>query len=500
MPMPRWAFILWLVTALTARLWAAWREPAYLHPDALGQGLEPAFRAVFGHGDVAWEWQQGLRSWSWPGLLAPAFAAGAATGTPEPGVGMAPWLFAARMMPLALDMISGGLAIRLAGRLAGPESGGASIAAGLVAVLTALHPAWVEMAGQPLIDVPAATALLALLALLETGPSGPGRSIAAGALASLVLMVRIQLLPGVLVALLLHGGGLARRLGRAPLEPRSLAVGAAAGLAPFALLDLWTWGAPFASTVAYLRFNAAGGQAVFGTMPADRYAEHLQLALPVVWPALVALALVGATRAPVLGAVFVVTVASHQLVPMRIWRALHPALWLLPVLAGIGGSWLAARLRDRGRPRRPWLALGLALCLASTWVAVRDETLWRTTWLWNQGGAEAVDLSRALNRAALAVSAGPPVRTVLQAVLPAAAAPGHALFGHDVTLLQPLGASPGLDPRAVREADVWIVRDGAIPAAMRDGRDCAGPFAPDVLVCWRRPALAAPRPGTRIPP
>jgi hypothetical protein len=41
-----------------------------VHPDEVFQMLEPAFVRVYGFGQVAWEWQVGLRNWAVPGMLA----------------------------------------------------------------------------------------------------------------------------------------------------------------------------------------------------------------------------------------------------------------------------------------------------------------------------------------------------------------------------------------------------------------------------------------------
>ena len=39
------------------------------HPDEVFQYLEPAHRAVYGYGEQAWEWREGIRNWFVPGLL-----------------------------------------------------------------------------------------------------------------------------------------------------------------------------------------------------------------------------------------------------------------------------------------------------------------------------------------------------------------------------------------------------------------------------------------------
>ncbi len=59
--------------------------------------------------------------------------------------------------------------------------------------------------------------------------------------------------------------------------------------------------------------------------------------------------------------------------------------------------------------------------------------------------------SRGLNRLAMAIGAMPkPPRRCVQAILPEAAAPGHALFGHDLAIVHPIGRQdPGFTLQTV---------------------------------------------------
>ena len=607
----------WLWAAAAVRLWQVVEEPAVLHPDAFGQALEPAFRAAFGHGDVAWEWREGLRSWAWPLLLSPAFWLARGLGAPEVGLGMAPFVGLARGVAVAMDLATLALAVRLEAALAagdwrfgdgwmealargamqftGRRSRAAQVDSGrleptagladgltrsgdvrhlttaddthaewaeegdargdarhlteesaegaagdfsagarnftaphasaldfhapamtsdrsptprgarhltvhVVGALGALHPVWAVTGSQTLIDVPAAAVLL-VAAHLTLSPTA--RPFALGVALAAATLVRIQLAPalGLLAAtaLLRHiradvppaspsalpspawmasrtpwqrldtamGVGFARRMG----------LGAVVGALPFAVLDLLTVGAPFEPLVRYVLFNAEAGQTAFGVMEVDHYLRHAHAALPYLLPALAGLALIGARHQPALGLAMAAFLIAHQALPYRVFRFLHPGLWLVLVLAAIGAAHAAAALRhglgDQARPPvRTRIALGgVALAgLMATAEAWRDDAIWQTTWLWHHGGHEAVERSRALNRAALAMSAEPPARVLVQAVLPAAAAPGHVLFGHDVQLRHPLGRS--MSAAQIRSADAWILASDDLPALGPGARTC----------------------------
>ena len=619
----------WLWVAAAVRLWQVAVEPAVLHPDALGQALEPAFRAAFGHGEVAWEWREGLRSWAWPLLLSPAFWLARGLGAPEIGVGMAPFVALARAVAVVFDLATLALAARLAAALssgdwrfgdawiralgsigrrvaagrrppghragtaaegggqgtatwrrpfdvgggdtassegahrdpdggawpsAGVDESGAAAALAdparptgspaptasdartatprgarhitvqVIGALGALHPVWAVTGSQTLIDVPAAAALLAATSL---SLSPTARPLALGAALAAAALVRIQLAPAlvVLAAAALLRQTRAERLAPAPMTSpalglptattllqrargaigggyaRWLCVGGAVGALPFAALDAMTVGAPLQPLIRYVLFNAEAGQTAFGVMAPDHYLRHAHAALPSLLPAFVGLALVGARRQPALGLACLSFLMAHQVLPYRVFRFLHPGLWLLLLLAAVGAAHAAAALRrglgDQARPPvRTRIALGgVALAaLIATAEAWRDDAIWQTTWLWHHGGGETVERSRALNRAALALSAEPPPRVVVQAVLPAAAAPGHALFGHDVQILHPLGRS--MPAAQVKSADAWILASDDLPALGPGARICRATFGAGVATCRASPRVSAPLPDS----
>lgn len=492
-----------LLLAAATRAWQIGSEAAYLHPDALGQALEPAFRAVFGYGEVAWEFRDGLRNWLVPGLYLPAFGLAKLLGAPGSAAGMAPYVALARGIGALVDLAALALAMGLTARMVAPR--GRALALAWVGLLGALHPAFAVMGAQPLVDVPASTLLLAGVWL--SGGSHPRAGAAAAAALTLCGLLRPQLAPAVGIVLLAglipsrwgpdwlvarQGVSAARWTSLAGLrrDRRGLLLGAGAALLLVACVDWATWGTPLHSLVAYLRYNLGAGQTAFGVMPADRYLAHFALAMPVGVVLLPALAIFGARTAPLLLLLLLAVVLPHQLVPYKVWRFLHPALWLLLILSGVGvgvaADALAPRLRDV-RMRRLAAIMLIVVGAAGAAAAMAGETLWQTTWLWHQGGAEAVERSRALNAAALRISAlSPPPARCLQAVLPREAAPGAALFGHSLEVLHPLGGSRP-DGAALRAVDCFVLPpDAGQPSARFVA--VPGPALPAGVGVWRAAA------------
>lgn len=427
-------------------------EPAYLHPDALFQGLEPAFSIVWGHGISTWEFREGMRSWVWPGLLAVPMAASRALGCSGPGAGMEVAIAGARTVAVVIDVAMVVLATRLA------LARGGWVAAIACGGLLALHPAFSVMGAQPLIDVPAAAALVwTTERAFGSDDLDRRRTAALGVAAVLTVLIRIQLAP----ALLAMAAALAwrTRSGHAQWGQgagRALFMATVITALVWGLVDSATLGGPFAATARYLAYNLGEGQTAFGTMPADRYARDFAEALGVLSWVLPILAVAGLRRAGAVGVLLLAVVLPHQLVPYRVWRFLHPALPLLVILSGVGLSVLAATARSRGRRLAAALigSVGL-LGIVEVVLASSREAPWSTTWLHAHGGMDVVERSRGLNRAYLYLGNAPAPRRVAQAVLPAAGSPGYALLGHDIPVHTVLDRR--LDQDEAAEIDVWIV-------------------------------------------
>jgi hypothetical protein len=454
------------ILALAPRLLEVLTEPAYLHPDALHQGLEPAFRLVHGFGQETWEWKGGLRSWMWPGVLALPMWLLNAVGLSGPGAGMGLSVAASRALVAVIDVAGVLLAARLCAHFAGRWA-----AIATVGVLS-LHPAQVVTGAQPLIDVPAATCLVwACERAFATDRIDGRRGLWLGIALGLTAMLRVQLLPAVAIV------PLALRFASGPSVERSgwkrTAVGFVVVLLAAGTLDWVTWGTPFHSIVEYLRFNLEEGQTAMGIMPALRYWDHFIVTSDVAAPLLLTLGLIGGLKHRGLALVFLAVIVPHQLVPYKVWRFIYPATVILFVLATLGGARLvaAAHQRDAKRAQLVAVGLGLWMLLGSVRTSI-NESIWQTTWLHNQGGDEAVAASRGLNRAYLELGKREQLRGVVQTVLPRNGAPGMALLGHDVPTIHPLGTRVPQAP--IEVAEFWIVREV-------DGQRLADPS----LAVWR---------------
>ncbi|HAN30931.1 MAG TPA: hypothetical protein DCQ06_04985, partial [Myxococcales bacterium] len=169
-----------------------------------------------------------------------------------------------------------------------------------------------------------------------------------------------------------------------------------------------------------------------------------------VWISVV-LVVAGSRQRPWFAALLMAVVVPHQLVPYKVWRFVHPALWLWMVLAAVGWRSVVAGLKPTVKAL---LLAALLLGCAASWMG---EGIWKTTWLHHQGGSDAVSLSRALNRAYLHVGTLERPSLVVQAALPQAGAPGAALMGHDVVVRHPMGRR--LNPETMKGADLWILRE-----------------------------------------
>jgi hypothetical protein len=112
------------------------------------------------------------------------------------------------------------------------------------------------------------------------------------------------------------------------------------------LLDLITWGTPFESPWQSTLWNVARGAAnAFGKRPFYDYGRlgirsWTWFAVP-----LVLVALVGCVRAPLYALVAATVVISHSFVPHKEYRFVCMALFIAPVLVGLGASYLCRATR-----------------------------------------------------------------------------------------------------------------------------------------------------------
>ena len=335
-------------------LWAAWCEHGVFWPDEVLQTLEQGHRFAFGYGLVPWEFRDGVRSWFVPGLIGVVMKAGALCGI-HSGLGLA------RLVKtcIALGALGGGYAtMRVAERFGG------LLAASLAGVLYAANPMIVYFGTRCLTD-DMSIPFVAFGALLLTSPKESVRiervRFGAGVLLGLATVVRTQ---NALLVVTAIGVLLAMREWRAA---RAFVLGAAAALALGGGLDWLTWGAPFSSSIAYVRFNLIEGKASsFGTEPVLYYARTLWTSTG--WPiVLVAIGVAAATlRARMLVVLVVVFLFAHVLIPHKELRFLMPIVPVLIAGSSVGIVLILDRLL-KTRDKVKWATLGAAaLAIAAT--------------------------------------------------------------------------------------------------------------------------------------
>ncbi|MBN1204972.1 MAG: mannosyltransferase [Myxococcaceae bacterium] len=314
-----------------------------IHPDEVYQVLEPAWHRVHGYGVLAWEWRDGLRNWAVPLLVSGLLRLAELLGLTHPlayrsliavpQAALHGWMLltAYRFAERRVGRAGGLLATLLLGLygpvlvFAGRTMSESFSAAFLVVGLEALdRKERLERAG-----------LLGGLALGLAVVARYGSAVfVAAALVWLVLAARWRVL-----AFTCLGGGLA-----------ALGLGA---------LDWATWGSPFHSFFAYVRFNVLtdGAARQFGAHPGGFYVPVLFSALPAWLLLMVPLGWAALRRRLAIplplfcagGYLWILSTTPH-----KEERFLYPALVLLLLAAApVFVSWLwevarSARLRWGG--------------------------------------------------------------------------------------------------------------------------------------------------------
>jgi GPI mannosyltransferase 3 len=322
-----------------------------LHPDEVYQFLEPAWFRAHGYGVLAWEWKEGLRNWALPLLASWLLRLAALLGLDHP---------VAYRALLALPQAGLHAAALLAVHRYARRRVDAPTAL-LSTALVALYAPVVVFAGRTLGEsFSAAFLVLALVALEGEGGRLRAAGLAGGAWLGLAVVARYSSAVFVLAALLwLTAARRWRTLGFALLGGGAVALALGA-------LDAWSWGQPFHSLLAYLRFNVLSDGAVqqFGAQPLDFYLGPLRVALPP-WVLLALPAALRARRLPLPVFAALAYLVALFATPHKEDRFLYPALVLLALAAAPAASRALARAAVwLGRGRREGLALGLLAALA----------------------------------------------------------------------------------------------------------------------------------------
>jgi GPI mannosyltransferase 3 len=330
-------------------------ELGRIHPDEVFQALEPAYFRVHGYGVLAWEWREGLRNWATPGVLAAFLKLAQVLGITNPRI----YRGVVALPQFALHAWSLWAVYRFAERRAGPWGGATAV------LLMGLNGAVLRFAGRTLSESFSASFLLVAMEALDRPATGAPASdarragLVGGAALGLAVVTRYPSALFVVAALAwLAAARRWRVLG-------FTVAGGALVAAGLGLLDWGSWGTPFHSFLAYLRYNVLSDKAAatFGASPPGFYGEPLLQAVPV-WAWAAAALSLGAlprwralslplTCAAVYTAVLLAT-------PHKEERFLYPAV-VLGLLAAAASLSAALAALPRAEAGRPLVALAVVL-------------------------------------------------------------------------------------------------------------------------------------------
>jgi GPI mannosyltransferase 3 len=315
------------------------------HPDEIFQYIEPAHRAVFGYGIVAWEFKLGGRSWLVPGVIAGIIKA--ATFVSDD-----PWVY---LGAIAVAMSALSLAVVWAAFRWGYGFFGRTGAV-ITATVAAVWPELVYFAPKTLTGVIGTDAFV--IAAVMVYPNSERRNrrafFFAGVFLGLAFAVRFEIAP--VLALF---AVLVCRLG---IKSRWLPLigGGAVPLLGAGLLDAVTWGVPFQSIIVQLQNAPFVAFAPHLSSPWYYYFGVLTLNWSGAIGVLLITAALGARRLPVLAIVAAFMIGFYSLIGMKLYRYVYPALPFIIILAGMGTSeivvWLA-----KSFPRRAPVFTGVAI-------------------------------------------------------------------------------------------------------------------------------------------
>lgn len=344
-----------LLLGFALRIGACLTQTHVLFFDETMQYFEQGHRLAFGSGVVPWEFDDGIRSWLLPALIALAMRATAWIGDdPMLYVGLV------RVVCAILSMV-----VVLIGFRAGEREGGrmgAIVTGGFCAIWFDL----VYFAPAVMTEVLAAHCAIAALFLGE-GPRTTRRGFWVGALFGAAVCLRYQYAPALALAALWQ-------YRRQPRYWQWLFLGASAVLLPFSgVLDAITWGGAFQSIwLNFIRNSVQGIAAAIGTEGPGYYLDYLTIAL-LPLPLLFGLAVVGATRFPALAIAALATLLIHSLIPHKEVRFIYLTLAAAPILIGLGATHVLRVWAVRHGPRTitvgvpSFLAIGAALsCFIAT--------------------------------------------------------------------------------------------------------------------------------------
>lgn len=318
-----------LLLGFGLRLATCLTQTHVLFYDETIQYFEQGHRLAFDSGIVPWEFDDGIRSWLLPGLIALLMQA-CAWFSDNPML----YVDLVRTACIVLSMV----AVLIGFRSGERDSGrlGAIVTGGFCAIWFDL----IYFAPAVMTEILAAHCAIAALYLGE-GRSTTRRAFWVGALFGAAICLRYQYAPALLLAAIWQYRRRAKHW-------QWVFFGLTAVLLPFSgVLDAITWGGAFQSIWLNFARNSLQGMATaIGTQSAGYYVEYLTVAL-VPLPLFIGLAVVGAIRFPALGIAALATLVIHSLVPHKEVRFIYLTIAAMPILIGLGASRLLRLMEVR---------------------------------------------------------------------------------------------------------------------------------------------------------
>ena len=357
-----------LVVAFLLRLFVAVKFPNINHPDEVFQYIEQAHRLVFKYGVIPWEFRDGVRSWLVPGFLAGLLKIFAILHISQPSIYL--FLVAAILSALSLSVV-------VVGFLWGFRTQGAF--AGLITA--AICSVWYELiyfAPKTLTEPIAAHILVPAVYLAYPGQptANKRRLFLAGLLFGLVVAIRVQLAPALLVAAIY----ICQRQVQDKWIPLFLG-----GLVTFlsaGMLDVLTWQYPFQSVASYIwvhgiegkQYGIEGKQMEYGAAPWYFYPAFWLLTWSGATVPIAICALLAVRKNLILGLIAGTIIATHMLFALfghKDYRFVFPAVPFIIILVGLGMAEVFDYIQKDIKPSatRNWI-LTTGVCTVFMWAII----------------------------------------------------------------------------------------------------------------------------------
>jgi hypothetical protein len=329
-----------VVVGAALRIWLGVAGDGIYHPDEVYQLLEPAHRAAFGYGLSAWEWEYGARNWFLPGLLAGYLKAIGWVGLSNP----LEYVDATRAA-VSLLHASAGAGVYLLARQHRVGPWLAAVGAGFFL----FNPVTIYLGFRTLSETISTPLVVfgfffALRAAYDDESDAPGWPLWLGmSLLGAAVLMRLQNAIFIVPLVLFW-----RFRGREKLYAESLKVLVVWALI-YGVIDWVTWGLPFQSAGAYIRFNLLmdGSTANYGAEPVYQYVVVMVTSMGLLGVLTLALPLAAWKRGTELFACAFLFFGLHCAFPHKDLRFISGALPLLAVLAAVGLDILGERLARR---------------------------------------------------------------------------------------------------------------------------------------------------------